>query len=45
MEQGAAVRKVLGWFVHHAKKQLGSMRWKHPEATAGYVVRKPAGPT
>ena len=45
MEQGAAVRQALGWFVHHAEKQLGSQRWKHPEAAVGYVVRKPADAT
>lgn len=38
VEQGASVRQALGWFVHHAEKQLASVRWNHPEAALGYVV-------
>jgi hypothetical protein len=43
VQEGASVCEALGWFVHHADKQLASLRWKHPEAALGYVVRKRPG--
>ena len=44
VQEGASVREALGWFVHHAESQLGSLRWKHPEAALGYVKRNGRNP-